>query len=234
MKSNKLQNKIKIALPAGSLKESTLALIRKAGFKIEVGDRSYFPTIDDSEIECTLIRAQEIPRYVEEGKFDIGITGKDWIEESGRDVLEIQELKYSKTGFNPVSLVLAVPELSPIETIQDLEGKTIATELVNVTKQYLKKNKINAEVEFSWGATESKAPYLVEAIAELTDSGKSLRANNLRVIAPILESTTRIIVNKESYQDKWKRKKSDSLAGLLKNALEVKSPISLSRKKVSY
>jgi ATP phosphoribosyltransferase len=223
MKSNKL----KIALPAGSLKESTLELLKKAGYRINVKERSYFPTIDDEEIECMLIRAQEIPKYVEQGKFDIGITGKDWIEESGNIIQEIGELKYSKQGFNSVKLVVAVPELSDIKTIQDLEGKTISTELVNITKNFLEKNEIKANVEFSWGATESKPPYLADAIAELSDSGSSLRANSLRVVETIMESTTRIIVNKQSYQNKWKRQKSDLFVTLLKSALSAEGMVGL-------
>lgn len=223
MKSNKLR----IALPAGSLKESTFELLRKAGYEISVEDRSYFPVIDDEEIECMLIRAQEIPRYVEEGKFDIGITGKDWVEESGKKVREIAELKYSKKSLNPMRLVIAVPESSNIKTIQDLKGKKIATELINVTSRFLKENKIDATPEFSWGATESKAPYLVDAIAELSESGRSLKSNNLRVITTIMESTTRVIANISSYQDSWKREKVDLFTLLLKSALNVQGLVGL-------
>ncbi|MFA6938661.1 MAG: ATP phosphoribosyltransferase [Candidatus Paceibacterota bacterium] len=223
MKSNKL----KIALPAGSLKESTFELLKKAGYKINVKERSYFPIIDDEEIECMLIRAQEIPKYVEQGKFDVGITGKDWVEESGNITQEIGELKYSKQGFNSVKLVIAVPESSDIKTIQDLEGKTISTELVNVTRKFLEKNEIKANVEFSWGATESKPPYLADAIAELSDSGSSLRANNLRVIGTVMESTTRIVANKQSYKNKWKRQKSDLFVTLLKSALAAEGMVGL-------
>ncbi len=223
MKSNKL----KIALPAGSLKESTLELLRKAGYKISVQDRSYFPVIDDEEIECMLIRAQEIPRYVEQGKFDIGITGKDWVEESGKKIMEITELKYSKKSLNPMKLVLAVPESSNIKTIKDLEGKTIATELVNLTSRFLKENNVKAAVEYSWGATESKAPYLVDAIAELSESGISLKSNNLRIIATIMESTTRIIANISSYKNIWKREKIELFALLLKSALDVQGIVGL-------
>lgn len=223
MKSNKL----KIALPAGSLKDPTLELLRKAGFRVSAADRSYIPTIDDEEIECMLIRAQEIPRYVEQGKFDIGITGKDWIEESGRQLQEIAELRYSKQGLNAVKVVLAVPESSDIRSIKDLEGKTIATELVKVTKRFLDENNINAKPEFSWGATESKPPYLADAIAELSDSGRSLKANNLRVIATIMESTTRIVANPLSYQDPWKRQKAELFALLLKSALDAEGMVGL-------
>jgi ATP phosphoribosyltransferase len=223
MKSNKL----KIALPAGSLKESTFELLKKAGYKINIKERSYFPIIDDEEIECMLIRAQEIPKYVEQGKFDVGITGKDWIEESKNVIKEIGELKYSKQGFNSVKLVIAVPESSGIKTIQDLEGKTISTELVNITRNFLEKNGVKANVEFSWGATESKPPYLADAIAELSDSGSSLRANNLRVIGTVMESTTRIIANEQSYQNKWKRQKSDLFVTLLKSALAAEGMVGL-------
>ncbi|MDB5259105.1 MAG: hisG [Candidatus Taylorbacteria bacterium] len=220
-------NKLRIALPAGSLKEATIALFAKAGFRIDADSRSYAPRIDDPEIECTLIRAQEIPRYVEQGKFDLGITGKDWIEENDAQVRELSELIYSKQGSNPVKLVLAVPEKSEIRTIEDLEGKTIATELVNVTKKFLRKNRIDAKVEFSWGATESKAPYLVDAIAELSDSGKSIRANSLRVIETILESTTRVIANEESFKDGWKRQKMEAISLLLKSALDAQGMVGL-------
>ena len=195
--------KIRIALPAGSLKEPTIELMRKAGFRIHVAERSYTPTVDDDEIECMLIRAQEIPRYVEQGKFDVGITGKDWIEESERSVEELAELKYSKRGSNAVKIIIAVPESSPVKCLTDLEGKTIATEFVKITKKFLKKNRINAKPEFSWGATESKPPYLADAIVELTDSGESLKANNLRIVATILESTTRIIANSHQASESY-------------------------------
>lgn len=223
MKSKKL----KIALPAGSLKESTFELLRKAGFRISVSERSYAPVIDDDEIECRLIRAQEIPRYVEQGKFDIGITGKDWIEESGRKIEEIAELKYSKQGFNTVEIVLAVPQDSPIRTIQDLKGKTIATELVKVTKCFLAENKIDAITEFSWGATESKTPYLADAVVDLSDSGRSLKVNNLRVIATIMKSNTCIIANTSNYKDIWKREKANLFALLLKSALDAEGMVGI-------
>ena len=160
-------NKVKIGIPDGSLKEATIQLFKKAGYDIQIKERNYFPTIDDPEIECMLIRAQEIPRYVAEGILDFGISGKDWITENEVDVVEIAELKYSRASKNPIKLVFAVPNDSPIKTLKDLEGKRIATELVNVTRNYLKKNKINAKVEFSWGSTEVKPPKLVDAIAEL-------------------------------------------------------------------
>lgn len=216
MKSNKL----KMALPAGSLQNATIELLNKAGFVVSLEDRSYFPNINDPEIECTLLRAQEISRYVEQGKFDVGITGKDWIAESGSSVLEVCELKYSKRGFNAVRLVIAVPEDSPIKSVKDLAGKTIATELVSVTREYLEKNSIDASVEYSWGATEAKPPYLVDAVAELVDSGASLKANRLKILATIMESTTRIVVNKTSFNNPWKQKKIGKLSLCLRRALD--------------
>jgi len=220
-------NKIKLGIPKGSLQESTLELFKKAGFNIYVGERSYKPKIDDPEIECLLIRAQEIAKYVEQGVLDIGLTGKDWITETKANVSEVADLVYSKTGFGKVKLVIAVPEDSNIKSVKDLEGKRIATELVNVTKDFLKKNKVNAEVEFSWGATEVKVPELVDAISELTETGSSLRANKLKIIETILESTTKFIANKESMKDSWKRQKIDDIALLLKGALLAESKVGL-------
>ena len=222
-----VDGKIRFGVPDGSLREATIQLFKKAGYNIAVKERNYFPSIDDPEIECMLIRAQEIPRYVAEGVLDFGISGKDWITENGVEVVEVAELKYSRSSRNPMKLVLAVPNDSPIKTVKDLEGKRIATELVNVTKNYLKKNNVNAEVEFSWGATEVKAPKLVDAISELTETGSSLRANNLRVIDTILESTTRLIANKESYKDKWKKQKIENIALLLKGALDAEEMVGL-------
>jgi len=219
--------KIKLGIPDGSLKDVTVRLFGKAGYNILIKERNYFPAIDDVEIECMLIRAQEIPRYVAEGVLDFGISGKDWIEENGVDVEEVAELKYSRASKNPVKLVLAVPNDSPIKTVKDLEGKRIATELVNVTKNYLEKNGVSAKVEFSWGSTEVKPPKLVDAIAELTETGNSLRANNLRVIDTIMESTARLIANKESYDDKWKREKIEHVALLLKGALDAEDKVGL-------
>ena len=227
MTNKSKSEKLIIGLPAGSLKEATLALFRKAGFRISLEDRSYSPSIDDPEIECLLIRAQEIPIYVEQGVLDFGITGSDWIRERNAGVIELDELMYSKKGFNPVSLCLAVPENSPIKTIRDLNGKRIATELVNVTKKYLEKNNVRASVEFSWGATESKPPRLCDAIAELVDSGKSLQANNLKIIGVIMESTTRLITNRSARQNKWKREKMANIALLLKGALVAENMVGL-------
>ncbi len=219
--------KIKLGIPKGSLQEATMKLFKKAGFNISVSERSYKPIINDEEIECLLIRAQEIPKYVEQGVLDVGLTGKDWIMETNADVEEISELLYTKQGLKKVRLVIAVSETSDINSIKDLEGKRIATELVNVTKSFLKKNKINAEVEFSWGATEVKVPELVDAIAELTETGASLKANNLKIIETILESTTRFIANKKAIKDPEKKRKIEDIALLLNGALIAESSVGL-------
>jgi ATP phosphoribosyltransferase len=218
---------IKIGIPKGSLQNSTIELFKKAGFNIRVNERSYKPVIDDENIECLLIRAQEIPKYVEQGVLDAGLSGEDWIQETAADVEEISELVYSKTGFGKVRLVMAVPENSSVKSIKDLQGKRIATELVNVTKAYLKEKKVQAEVEFSWGATEVKVPELVDAISELTETGSSLRANNLRVIDVILESSTKFIANKTSLKDGWKKQKIEDITLLLKAALLAEGNIGL-------
>lgn len=220
-------NKIKLGIPKGSLQEATLKLFRNAGFNIVVSERSYKPMVDDEEIECLLVRAQEIPKYVEQGVLDVGLTGKDWIIETEVDVVELEDLLYSKQGFKKVKLVIAVANDSNIESIRDLEGKRIATEFVNVTKNYLKKNKINAEVEFSWGATEAKVPQLVDAISELTETGDSLKANNLKIIDTILESTIKLIANKSSMEDSWKKEKIQEIALLLKGALLAEGKVGL-------
>lgn len=219
--------KLKLGLPAGSLQNATLEIFKKAGFNIYVNERSYFPHIDDEELECILIRAQEIPRYVQSGVLDAGISGKDWIMETGADVLEVAELVYAKQGFRPIKLVLAVPEDSEIKHIKDLQGKKIATELVEVTKEFLRSNNIQACVEFSWGATEVKPPALVDAIAELTETGRSLKANNLRVIETILQSTPRFIVNRESWKVDWKKYKIEQMATLLRGALLAEQKVVL-------
>jgi ATP phosphoribosyltransferase len=219
--------KLKIGLPKGSLQEATLEMMRRAGFSINVGERSYFPSIDDEELEPMLIRAQEIPRYVRDGALDAGLTVKDWIEESGVSLKEFAELAYSKKGFKPVRWVLAVPESSGIRTAAGLRGKRIATELVNVTRKYLKKCRVKAEVEFSWGATEAKVPDLTDAIVELTETGSSLKAHNLRIIDTLLVSTTRLIANKNSWGNKWKREKIENLGMLLKGALLAEGKVGL-------
>lgn len=222
-------NKIlKLGLPKGSLQEVTFAMFKKAGFNISASERSYLPSINDPEIEPVLLRAQEMSRYVQDGALDCGITGNDWISENGSDVLKAEELVYAKQGLNPVRWVLAVPENSGIRGVQDLKGKLIATELVNVTKNYLKKNKVKAEVEFSWGATEVKvAAGLVDAIVELTETGRSLKAHKLREVATIIESTTQFIANKLSYRDAWKKTKIRQICLLLKGAIQAEGKVGL-------
>jgi ATP phosphoribosyltransferase len=202
-------------------------MMRKAGFTVSSGSRSYMPSIDDEEIEARLIRAQEISRYVELGMLDAGITGHDWIVENGSDVVEAGELIYGKQGFRPVRWVLAVPENSPIQSVKDLEGKRIATEAVGIARRYLEANGVNAEVEFSWGATEVKAPELVDAIIELTETGSSLRANKLRIVETILSSTTRLIANKKAWQDAGKRAKIEQIMMLLGGALAAEAKVLL-------
>ena len=219
---------LKLGIPKGSLQEKTFAMFKKAGFNLSLSnDRGYFPEIDDPEIECMLVRAQELARYVEEGVLDCGLTGKDWIMENKADVLEVADLIYAKQGLTRVKWVLAVYNNSNIKLVKDLEGKRIATEAVNLTKDYLKKKGVNAEVEFSWGATEVKVPKLVDAIMEITETGSSLKANNLRIIATVMESTTRFIANKDSIKDMWKKKKIDEIAMLLKGALAAEENVGL-------
>ena len=219
--------KLKLGLPKGSLQESTFKLFGKAGYRVQVSSRSYYPTIDDQNIECTLVRAQEMVRYVDNGIFDVGLTGKDWILEQNADVVEVAELRYAKGGLTPVRWVVAVPEESPIKTVKDLKGKRIATELVGYTKRYLKSRGVTADVEFSWGATEVKPPRLADAIVELTETGSSLRANNLRIVEVMLESTTRLIANKKAWSDPWKRKKIENMAMLLQGALAAEEKVGL-------
>jgi len=216
-----------LGLPKGSLQDATFSMMKKAGFNVRVGSRSYLPSIDDPELVGRLIRAQEISRYVELGMLDAGITGYDWIMENGSDVVEVAELIYGKQGLRPVKWVVAVPNDSPIQSVQDLEGKRLATEAVGLTKRYLEDNGVQADVEFSWGATEVKAPELVDAIVELTETGSSLRANNLRIVDTVLESTTRLIANKGSWDDGWKRQKIEQLALLLEGALAAETKVLL-------
>jgi ATP phosphoribosyltransferase len=223
-----MQKILKLGLPKGSLQEATLIMFKKAGFNIHTGERSYMPSIDDPEIELVMLRAQEMSRYVEGGAIDCGITGSDWISENGSSVMMLEDLMYAKQGLNPVRWVLAVPENSGIQHIKDLEGKRIATELVNVTKEYLKKNKVKAEVEFSWGATEVKvACALVDGIVELTETGRSLRAHKLKQIATLIESTTKFIANKASFADSWKKKKMQQICLLLKGAIQAEGRVGL-------
>lgn len=220
-------NKIKFGLPKGSLQESTFHLLSKAGFTFSVSSRSYFPSVDDEEVEGMLIRAQEIPRYVEDGIFDAGLTGYDWIIENGVDVVSVCDLVYSKQSMRKVKWVLAVHENSPVKTVKDLEGKRIATEVTGITKAYLKKHHVNAQVEFSWGATEVKTPDLVDAIVEVTETGSSLRANKLRIVDVVLESNTKLIANKQSWNDPWKREKIENMAMLLEGAINAGNRVGL-------
>jgi ATP phosphoribosyltransferase len=218
---------LKLGIPKGSLQEAALAKMAKAGFHISVSSRSYVPYVDDEELMIRLIRAQEISRYVEHGYLDCGITGYDWIIENGSDVHEVGEFIFSKVSSKPARWVLAVPETSPIKSAKDLEGKRIATEVVNITRKYLQDNNVKAEVEFSWGATEVKAHELVDAIVEITETGSSLRANKLRIVDTLLSSTPRLIVNHTAWKDSWKRKKIETLAMLLKGALDAESKVGL-------
>lgn len=218
---------LRLGLPKGSLQESTLKLFRKAGYHISVSSRSYYPSFDDPEIEAMLIRAQEMAKYVEDGVLDCGLTGKDWIMEQNAVVHEVAELIYAKEGLRTVRWVIAVPNDSAIKTLEDLKGKRIATELVGFTKRYLKSKNIKAEVDFSWGATEVKPPHLADAIVELTETGSSLKANNLRIVETILESSTRFIANKKAWQDKWKRQKMENIVLLLRGALSAEEKVGL-------
>ena len=220
-------NILKLGIPKGSLEEATVNLFGKAGYCIKIKSRSYFPSIDDSEIECMLIRAQEIARYVENGVLDAGLTGKDWIQENRADVVEIADLVYSKTSSRPVRWVLAVPNDSAIQSVKDLQGKRIATEAVNMTVDYLKKHGVTADVEFSWGATEVKPPKLVDAIVEITETGSSLRANNLRIVETLMESNTKFVMNKEAYDNPWKKQKVERLVLMLQSAMAANGQVGL-------
>jgi len=219
--------KLVLGLPKGSLQDATFLMMKKAGFNISVGSRSYLPAINDPGLEGRLIRAQEISRYVEHGMLDAGITGYDWILENQSDVQVVADLIYAKQGLRPVRWVLAVPEKSPIRSVKDLRGKRIATEAVSLTRQYLRRNKVKAEVEFSWGATEAKAPELVDAIVELTETGSSLRAANLRIVDEVLQSTTKLIANRKAWKNPWKRRKIEQLALLLAGALAAETKVLL-------
>ena len=220
-------NRLRLGLPKGSLQESTLRMFKKAGYNIIANERSYIPSIDDPEIECIMLRAQEMAKYVEDGGLDCGLTGKDWVLENKAKVLEVANFVYAKQGLRPVRWVLAVPESSKVKTVKDLEGKKIATELVGVTKGYLKRHGITAKVEFSWGATEVKPLMLVDAIVEVTETGASLRANGLRVIDTVLESTTKFIVNKKSWRDSWKKQKIENIVMLLEGAMAAEEKVGL-------
>ncbi len=219
--------KLKLGIPKGSLEAATIDIFRRAGFTITTSSRSYFPSIDDPDIECMLIRAQEMARYVEDGILDAGLTGRDWVEENNSDVVAVADLIYSRASFSKVRWVLAVPESSPVESVKDLEGKIIATELVGATKRYLERNGVKAKVEFSWGATEVKPPVLADAIVEVTETGNSLRANKLRIVETILESNTQLIANKQSYKDPFKQRKLADMKLLLDGAIAALGKVGL-------
>ncbi len=212
---------LKLGIPAGSLQEATAELFNRAGWKIKFQSRSYYPNIDDVEIECMSVRAQEMARYVENGVLDAGLTGHDWIVETGADVHEVAELIFSKVSRRPVRWVLCVPEDSPVQSVKDLEGKRIATEVMNLTTNYLKANGVTAKVEFSWGATEVKPPRLADAIVEVTETGSSLRANHLRIVDEVLTSTTRFIANHDAWADPWKQKKIQNIVTMLEGAMKA-------------
>jgi ATP phosphoribosyltransferase len=218
---------LRLGIPAGSLQEATAELFRRAGYKITFNSRSYYPTIDDDEIECLLIRAQEMARYVADGVLDAGLTGYDWIYETGADVHQVAELVFSKVSRRPVRWVLCVPESSPVQSVADLGGKRIATEAVGMTRRYLAAHGVEAKVEFSWGATEVKPPQLADAIVEVTETGSSLRANNLRIVAEVLQSTPRFIANPQSYADVWKRQKIDDIVLMLQGAMAAEGKVGL-------
>lgn len=226
-KQAKSPPELRLGIPKGSLQEATIRLFHKAGYRITVGSRAYVPSIDDTELSGLLIRSQEMARYVEDEVLDAGICGRDWVLENNADVVEICELKYSKATNRPIRWVVAVPNESKITSIKQLKGKRIATELVGYTKRYLKKHGVNAEVEFSWGATEVKPPVLADAIVELTETGSSLRANNLRIVESILESVTVLVANKKAYKNPWKRKKLENIAMLLAGAITAEEKVGL-------
>ena len=221
--------KLKLGLPSGSLQDSTFDLFERAGYKIRLSSRSYIPTINDSEMEGLMFRAQEMAQYVARGVVDVGLTGKDWILENDADIIEIGELIYSKATSRPVRWVIAVPEESSVQTVHDLNGKRVATELVGATRRYFENHGVEAEVEFSWGTTEVKAriPGLVDAIVELTETGSSLKANRLRIVDTVCESTTRLIANKDSWEDPWKRERAENLYILINGALEAEAKVGL-------
>jgi ATP phosphoribosyltransferase len=219
--------KLKLGIPKGSLENATIDLFRRAGFQIATSSRSYFPSIDDPQIECMLIRAQEMARYVEDGILDAGLTGRDWIDENEADVVAVADLIYAKQSFGKVRWVLAVPESSPFRTVHDLGGKIVATELVATTKRYLERHGVKAKVEFSWGATEVKPPVLADAIVEVTETGSSLRANSLKIIDTVMESNTQLIANKTSWEDEKKRRKLEDIRMLLDGAINALGKVGL-------
>src|SRR6202795_1003996 len=218
---------LRLGIPKGSLQDATVQLFAKAGWRISISSRSYFPGVDDPEINCMLVRAQEMARYIETGALDAGITGRDWVAETGADVVEVGELLYSKQSLAPVRWVLAVPEDGPIRSVKDLEGKVIATEVVNLTRKYLARHGVTARVEFSWGATEVKVPQLADAIVEVTETGSSLRANRLRILDTVLESATVFIMNRKAAADPAKREKAESLVLMLQGAIAAATRVGL-------
>ncbi|WP_420238475.1 ATP phosphoribosyltransferase [Telmatobacter bradus] len=222
-----MANKLRLGLPKGSLQDATMALFKRAGWNIYADGRSYFPSIDDSEIECMLIRAQEMARYVDKGVIDAGLTGIDWVVESGLELTSVTSLTYAKTSRRKVRWVLAVPEGSGFEKAEDLEGKTIATELVEVSKRYFAQKGVNVKVEFSWGATEVKPPILADAIVEVTETGSSLRANKLKIIDTVMESETHLIAGKPALADEWKKSKIEQIATMLRGAIDAQSQVGL-------
>jgi ATP phosphoribosyltransferase len=219
--------KLKLGIPKGSLENATVDLFRRAGYQITISTRSYFPAIDDPEIECMLIRAQEMARYVQDGVLDAGLTGRDWVEENEAQVHTVADLIYAKQSFGKVRWVLAVPESAAVQSVKDLEGKVIATELVTATRRYLARNGVTAKVEFSWGATEVKPPVLADAIVEVTETGSSLRANKLRIVETVLESNTQLIANTAAWADTWKRRKLEDMAMLLQGAINALGKVGL-------
>jgi ATP phosphoribosyltransferase len=219
--------KLKLGIPKGSLENATVDLFRKAGFNITTSSRSYFPSVDDPEIECMLIRAQEMARYVEDGVLDAGLTGRDWVIENDSDVVTVADLIYAKQSFGKVRWVLAVPEASPVQNVKDLEGKIIATELVGATRRYLASHGVTAKVEFSWGATEVKPPELADAIVEVTETGSSLRANKLRIVETVMESNTQLVANKTAWADPWKQQKLADIRMLLEGAINALGKVGL-------
>ena len=221
------QHILRLGLPKGSLQVATFDLLHRAGYNFSVSQRSYFPSTDDPELTAMLVRAQELARYVEDGVFDAGITGKDWILETKADVLPVDDLIYSKQSMRPVRWVLAVPENSEIHSVADLAGKRIATEVVSITKKWLEKNNVDAEVEFSWGATEAKCPDLVDAIVEVTETGSSLRANKLRIVDTLMVSNTQLVANKEAWKDPWKRRKIENISMLMQGAIRAEGKVGL-------
>lgn len=218
---------LRLGLPKGSLQDATFDLLQRAGYAFSVRERSYFPSVDDDELAAMLVRAQEMARYVQDGVFDAGITGKDWIIETGAEVVPVDDLIYSKASMRPVRWVLAVPDDSDIHSVHDLEGKRIATEVVHMTRRWLESNGVTADVEFSWGATEAKCPELVDAIVEVTETGSSLRANKLRIVDVVMESNTQLIANPQAWEDPWKRRKIENIAMLMQGAIRAEGRVGL-------